>query len=380
MKLGAPQTRTVLVAVTGMSPAVLTETVWALANPATGAERVVPDHIVAITTTAGRDRLHSLFFKDRHWATFQQKLAAQLGRNKNLLAGRLRFGPAQDHIRIIPTAGPDAQDADDIRTPADHAAAADFILRTVREFSEEDGTRIIFSVAGGRKTMGALLFSVATLLGRPGDRVTHVLVNEPYENPRHGFLYPGCLLGPDPLPENTPAPRIELADVPFVPLRRLFARDLGGRISGYMDLVRRLDDKVAGLAEVASLALDINAQTLAVNDRPPLKVGPRAFYLMLAYAHLARTAPLPLVPFKKIGDTVRQLPRLYRPADPTIAWMTEPQVDEKKFPADAHKSLSDLRTTLARKYSLTTPQVDRIVPHRGRTSIALSPESIVITT
>jgi len=373
-----PQQRTVLIAVTGLSPAVVTETLWALAAEAVP---IIPDHVVVLTTRTGRERLLQQLLANHGWSNFRKALERRVERKSHRsTADGLRFGPAQDHIRIIPTAGPDAQDADDIRTPADHAAAADFILRTVREFSEEDGTRIIFSVAGGRKTMGALLFSVATLLGRPGDRVTHVLINEPYENPRYGFLYPGCLLGRDPLPENTPAPRIELADVPFVPLRRLFSRDLGGRISSYMDLVRRLDDKVAGLAEVASLTLDINAQTLAVNDGPPLKVGPRAFYLMLAYAHLARTAPLPLVPFKKIGDTVRQLPRLYRPADPTIAWMTEPQVDEKKFPADAHKSLSDLRTTLARKYSLTAPQVDRIVPHRGRTSIALSPESIVITT
>ena len=374
MKPRPPQPRTVLIAVTGLSPAVVTETLWALAAEAVP---IIPDHVVVLTTRTGRERLLQQLLAHHRWSNFRKALERRVDRrSRHSTPDGLRFGPAQDHIRIIPTAGPDAQDADDIRTPADHAAAADFILRTVREFSEEDGTRIIFSVAGGRKTMGALLFSVATLLGRPGDRVTHVLVNEPYENPRHGFLYPGCLLGPDPLPENTPAPRIELADVPFVPLRRLFARDLGGRISGYMDLVRRLDDKVAGLAEVASLALDINAQTLAVNDRPPLKVGPRAFCVMLAYAHLAKTAAGPVMIFKNIADTAKLLPALYRPTDATIAWAQE----ARRLATDAHKSLSDLRTTLARKYSLTAPQVDRIVPHRGRTSIDLPAESIVINT
>ena len=374
MKPAPNATRTVLIAVTGLSPAIVTETIWALASEKTP---IIPDHVVVLTTRTGRDRMVEQLLHGDRWSAFRKTIEHRFDRkDRGSIQNRLRFGPAQDHIRIIPTAGPEVRDADDIRTPADHEAAADFILRTVREFSEEDGTRIIFSVAGGRKTMGALLFSVATLLGRPGDRVTHVLVNDPYENPRHGFLYPGCLLGPEPLPAGAPPPRIELADVPFVPLRRLFARDLGGRISGYMDLVRRLDDKVAGLAEVASLTLDINAQTLTVNDGPPLKVGPRAFCLMLAYAHLAKTAPTQLIPFKNIAATVATLTKMYPPDDATIAWAQE----GRRLATDAHKSLSDLRTTLARKYSLTTPQVDRIVPHRSRTSIDLPAESIVITT
>ena len=261
MKLFMPtleSTRTTLIAVTGLSPAVLTETLWALATAPTP---VIPDHIVVITTLTGRQKLLAQLLTADRWADFLSALKRHLGRkHAHLLAGRLRFGPAQDHLRVIPTPGPAATDADDLRTAADHQAAADYILRTVREFSEEDGNRLIFSVAGGRKTMGAILFSVATLLGRPGDRVTHVLVNEPYDNPRLGFLYPGCLLGPDPRPPNAPAPASELADVPFVPLRRLFARDLGGRIAGYMDLVRRLDEKVAGLADITSLVLDINGK------------------------------------------------------------------------------------------------------------------------
>ena len=364
--------RTTLIAVTGLSPAVLTETLWALAMTPTP---VIPDHIVVITTLTGRQKLIDQLLTGDRWENFLSALKRKLGRkHAALLSGRLRFGPAQDHLRVIPTSGAHATDADDLRTAADHEAAADFILRTVREFSEEDGNRLIFSVAGGRKTMGALLFSVATLLGRPGDRVTHVLVNEPHENGRLGFLYPGCLIGPDPVPKNTPAPVIELADVPFVPLRRLFARDLGGRIAGYMDLVHRLDEKVASLAEVASLILDVNAQALAVNGGAPLKVGPRAFCLLIAYAHLAKTDPRARVPFKNIDATVAKLPALYPPSDATAAWARE----ARKLAPDAHKSLSDLRVDLARKRGLNPPQIDRLLPGRTRTSMDLPPATITI--
>src|SRR6516164_11043285 len=53
------QYEVVLLAVTGMSPAILTETVWALAqeNPP-----VVPDRVVVLTTTAGKEQIERQLF------------------------------------------------------------------------------------------------------------------------------------------------------------------------------------------------------------------------------------------------------------------------------------------------------------------------------
>ena len=48
--------RTILIAGMGTSPAVLTETVWALAHQA---QPVVPDEIVVITTKSGKDALRT---------------------------------------------------------------------------------------------------------------------------------------------------------------------------------------------------------------------------------------------------------------------------------------------------------------------------------
>ena len=48
--------RTILVAGMGTSPAVLTETVWALAHQE---QSVVPDEIVVITTKSGKDALRT---------------------------------------------------------------------------------------------------------------------------------------------------------------------------------------------------------------------------------------------------------------------------------------------------------------------------------
>ena len=50
--------RDVLLATVGTSPAVIAETVWALSHPSReGAERVVPDEVVALTTLKGKERI-----------------------------------------------------------------------------------------------------------------------------------------------------------------------------------------------------------------------------------------------------------------------------------------------------------------------------------
>src|SRR5205814_2260370 len=116
-------------------------------------------------------------------------------------------------------------------------AAAEMILDEVRRFTSNDDTRLIASIAGGRKTMGALLHAAMSLLGRRQDRLTHVLVNEPFDHPglRPKFFFPGQpgtrheLRLPDGRLEVVPTAqaRPELAEVPFAALHYLFREHLG---------------------------------------------------------------------------------------------------------------------------------------------------------
>src|ERR1039458_10086686 len=46
-----------LIAVVGTSPAILTETIWALAKPSGETPLVIPEEVIAITTTQGRDKI-----------------------------------------------------------------------------------------------------------------------------------------------------------------------------------------------------------------------------------------------------------------------------------------------------------------------------------
>ena len=117
------------------------------------------------------------------WDALRARLAA-LGHD---LTGRLQFGTTGGDIRVF--SAPDrrtgrSRELEDIRTPEDNQAAADLVLDEVRRITFNDDTRLVASLAGGRKTMGALLYAALSLLGRPQDRLTHVLVNEPFDDPR----------------------------------------------------------------------------------------------------------------------------------------------------------------------------------------------------
>lgn len=215
--------KTVLFSVIGMSPAVLTETVWALAHEKPA---VIPDRVIVVTTTTGRTQImNALFGQDRIWESLRASVKA---------GSRLRFGQTQDDIRVFTTQDPKtglSRELDDLRTAADNRAAADFILEQLRAITENPDIRMVASLAGGRKTMGALLVSCMTLIGRETDRLTHVLVNDPYDlRLEPSFFFPGqpvrTLKKGDGKTVRATDAVIELADLPFVPLRNRF-RDIG---------------------------------------------------------------------------------------------------------------------------------------------------------
>lgn len=221
-----------LLAVTGLSPAIVTETLWALAQEK---PRVLPHRVVFITTLVGAGKIKEQLFTplpafdgQTAWQALRAKLKAK---DHELIA---------EEPRVIGQVNKKTGTFDalpDIQTPEQNTLAAAFILEEVRRVVENPDTPLIASIAGGRKTMGALLHAAVTLIGREHDRLTHVLVDSPYET-MPGFYFPGQ---PGPAlkdregKEYPPAKaRVHLADVPFVPLRNRFKEldDMPGSFDG----------------------------------------------------------------------------------------------------------------------------------------------------
>ncbi len=235
--------KTTLVAVSGMSPAIITETLWELASEV---PPVTPDDVVVITTSKGKADIDAMLLTPNPewmgksvWETLRTDILRKTG-----ATGKLQLS-----VRVIDL--PDEpsgvrRPAEDLRSRADNDEAADFIVRTLAEYCDAHDVHVIASIAGGRKTMGALLYAAMSLVGKEGDRVTHVLVSEPFENCR-GFFYPEQPvqnLEARPFGQALCAVRaldakIELANIPFVPLRNKFTelneprRTFAGLVSDY---------------------------------------------------------------------------------------------------------------------------------------------------
>lgn len=209
-----PVTRRVLVCVSGMSPAIITETLYALI---TQAQPFVPDEIHVITTTAGRKKIGDFLLNDQEKGHFHRLLRDY----PQPFAGKIpRFDESTIHC-IAPKEAPD-QKLKDIVTLEDNLIAAQTVYRVMHELKAVPGTQVHASVAGGRKSMSFYMGQAFSLLADATDVLSHVLVSEPFEHPGYGFFYlppqPLDLTFNDPVTgktytANTAGTRIELAEM-----------------------------------------------------------------------------------------------------------------------------------------------------------------------
>lgn len=195
-----------LVAITGLSPQVVTETIWALARRSPAR---LPDSITVLTSATGAEVARR---------TLPQAFAA-LGRT---------LGTTLPAPEIGVMLGDSGQPLADIETDRDNDAAANAIFATILAATADAGWDLHVSIAGGRKTMGCLAAIALSLCGRDRDALSHVLV-DPRLQGRGDFFFPPeppILL---PLPQggsvNTANHGLSLAEIPFVRLRGTWRAD-----------------------------------------------------------------------------------------------------------------------------------------------------------
>jgi len=220
--------RRILLATTGLSPQVVTETLYALAVAATHKFFPTEIHLVATAEAAEQARL-SLLSPDPGWF---HRLRSEHG------LPPMEFGEHTIHT----LRAQDGQHLGDIRTPADNAIAADAITELVRGFTSDPLSAVHCSIAGGRKTLGYYLGYAMSLFGRPQDRLSHVLVSEPFESNRE-FFFPTVR-------SRVIADRsgrrmvdaadatVSLAEIPFVSLRHGLPDQLVSGCATFLETVR----------------------------------------------------------------------------------------------------------------------------------------------
>lgn len=269
----APQafSRRILLAVSGLTPQIVTETLYALIHQP---QPFIPTEIHLITTVEGAKRARlALFSQDPGWfRRFREDHALP----------PIDFDERSLHVLTHPSGQP----LEDIRTPEDNRLAADQILAWVRTLTADPESALHVSIAGGRKTMGYYLGYALSLYGRPQDRLSHVLVSEPFES-TWDFFYPTpyerIIQTRDGKLVDCRDATVTLAEIPFVRLRDgLPPRLLTGEAAM---------SEVVAAAERAQqpprLVLDPEKRTAWADD-VPVKLTPTEFAVLLWLARRAK--------------------------------------------------------------------------------------------
>lgn len=219
--------RRILACVSGMSPAIVTETLFALVTQ----QDFIPDEVHVITTLEGHDRIrkHLLDPETGHFHAFL----------RDYLPGRsIHFDDSTIHI----IGAEDGNARGDIQTDEDNRVAANTLYRVLRELKATPGTHLHASVAGGRKSMSFYMGQAFSLVAESQDRLSHVLVSESFETLRT-FFYPTRepLILPGPKGESLDASqaRVQLAELSVIKLGSMLG-ELPARAQRDFDFAIRL--------------------------------------------------------------------------------------------------------------------------------------------
>lgn len=272
--------RRILLAVTGLSPQIVTETLYALAMRTD--PPWLPTEIHLLTTARGAEHARlNLLSQEPGWF---HRLRDDYG------LPDIRFDA--ECIEVIRDAA--GNPLEDIRSQADNDATADAITERLRAFTADPETALHVSIAGGRKTMGYYLGYALSLFGRAQDRLSHVLVSPPFEShPQFYYPSPGerviHTLGPNPQPLDCRRAEVTLAEIPFVRLREgLPEALLAGRA--------RFSGTVAALNRVfgpPSLTLDLHGRRIRAGETG-LSLPPAELAFLSLFARRAQRGLPPL--------------------------------------------------------------------------------------
>ena len=345
----------VLVVGMGTSPAVMTETVWALAHQR---EPVVPDEVVVITTKSGKDALCAAIMSGV--PSVWNRLKTALAKEKIAIDGKLVFGDTS--IRVIPDA--DGNEASDLRTGADNLRAADFMLGELRKYTADSATTVLCSIAGGRKTMSALLFSCMSLLGREEDKVYHVLIPPEYEcGMSPPFFFPEKGKKHELLSRGQSTVKhvastkigIELFEVPFVRMRGWYQDKFKTIPPTYRTLISRVQTVAPPAVVYPEIEIDAWNGWVKVDGKlAPMSKPCFAMLLLLADGCLTKDLHKKLLALRKQPGAAK--------CDWLASFQEGSRFADENCPEDIYKVQSELRKKL---HSAGFSNPESLVPQRG---------------
>lgn len=263
--------KNILFLVTGMTPQIITETLYALAVDSEKSDKWVPTEIHVLTTAKGKIQIRSRLFNDRIFEQFV----------KDFHLPNIKFDDSTVHVITR-----DGEELEDLKTLDDNELAANETCRLIKLFTDEEKSTVHVSIAGGRKTMGFYAGYALSLYGRAQDSMSHVLVSEEFEFATN-FYYPtpyehyvGKYNSQERL--NAQHAKVFLANIPFVRLRNTLSTTHPLRMSNYQfsDVIEQLNQ----VNQTLSLEINVTQRYIKINDSIKAELPPREMALLMWFA------------------------------------------------------------------------------------------------
>lgn len=263
--------KNILLAVVGLSPQVITETLFALHQ-----SKKTVDAIHVITTRDGKEILYATLLSGEKGRYYQY--LDEYGIDPTLID----FSHRNIHV-ISDESGVEISD---IGIEIDNERFLKKCLELSFKFTRTLDTAVFFSVAGGRKTMSSCLSLAAQIYGRPQDRLYHVLVSPEFESSRD-FYYSPKQSKPielrdhqgNPFFKETKYAEVKLIHMPFFSIREQLSDDLLRKPTDPGTLMLSLIKEETHLLKVNLISRKIIYKTIEV-DLMPARMALYAFFAL----------------------------------------------------------------------------------------------------
>jgi CRISPR-associated protein (TIGR02584 family) len=247
--------KNILLITTGLSPQVVTETLYYYSqndNP------IHFDEVHIVTGVIGKDLIINKLLGGPNYFN-------QYCNDYNINKADILFDENSIHV----LKDENGNLLDDIKTVNQNKAAINQVFIIVSDLTEDEDTRLITSISGGRKTMSVIMGQAMQFFAREHDKIIHVIVENIMLSA--DFYYP------------TPYKKIVkvkdqeidfnkvtlfLDELPFIRLRSIIGPLLiGDGNSSLVDIVKVAQSEIESLTRSPEVVVDLISRSLIINDQ-----------------------------------------------------------------------------------------------------------------
>lgn len=253
----------ILICVTGLTPQIVTETLFCLAVQ----KKIKIDQLFIITTARGRDIISG---KDNEYNKQRGYPSLKIQLKKLSRQYKIKHPFFNDNDNII-VAREMAADLYDVRNDRHNLLFPNKVCEIIKEKTNDQKNVLHCSISGGRKTMSVDMAFALTLFGREDDKLYHVLVNETLEFNKD-FWFPR---------DKKEKKLIEISELPLVKLRSLLGDFTKNKIFNelsYTDLVELMQQQLR-IKTSDKLYIDWRKKWIWYGDNEPENLEPKLIQL-----------------------------------------------------------------------------------------------------